>query len=210
MQRRPEITRSIVTSALAAAAVLTSGCASDPLRSVVEVVPVEVSYSFEFRGEGDAPGWPGPDGATVEGESIEGVQPWHMLELCGLEEPSDESEWAVVVAVVDVFGVLGSSDAGAQQLNPELGPVDLGYPLLVDLGAGEAPYDDGVPTIHGVEITRGGFSDALLQASWRETVTRSSMLHTTIAVSRFQDVGMLDGLSDMRFAWVVFGWKISF
>lgn len=99
--------------------------------------------------------------------------------------------------------------SGTTQLNPELGPMDLGYPLLIDLGAGEAPYDDGVRTIHGVELTRGGFSDAVVQASWRESVTPSSMLHATVALTRLQDLGLIEGAAEMRFTWLVVGWKTS-
>lgn len=190
---------------VAALSAITTGCATDPIRSVVEVVPANVSYSFDVSVQ--------LGGAQLP---VAFVNPSLAEEDVQAELHGDDLgrgpvvRWASTASEgvsSDVEGALGE---GQKQLDPELGPMDLGYPLLIDLGAGEAPYDDGVPTIHGVELTRGGFSDTVLQASWRESYTRTTMLHATVAWSRFQDLGILDGLEDMRFAWVVIGWKASF
>lgn len=99
---------------------------------------------------------------------------------------------------------------GPAQLDAGLGPVDLGFPLLIDLGAGDAPYDDGIPTIHGVESKRGGFSDSIVQMMWRETLSPMTSVHTGAAIRRYQDLSILDGLEDARFAWAVIGLQWRF
>lgn len=99
---------------------------------------------------------------------------------------------------------------GPAQLDPGLGPVDLGYPILIDLGAGDAPYDDGVRTIHAEEPKRGGFSDTIIQMLWRQTVSPMTSVHTGAALQRFQDLGILDGLSDAEFAWAIVGLQLRF
>ncbi|QDV05496.1 hypothetical protein Poly30_09940 [Planctomycetes bacterium Poly30] len=202
--RKPRIASLVL--AMAGIACLAS-CSATSVRSVVDVVPANLSYSFEQR-------TPPESLPTAEAPS-ERRSPDHGV--AGRELNSDVpagTGWSLHRQPEDPFdsgpGSLTALGSGRAQLDPELGPLDLGYPLLVDLGAGEAPYDDGVRTIHGVELTRGGFSDALLQACWRERLTNASKLHATVAVSRLQDLGMLDGLGDMRFAWVVFGWTTSF
>jgi hypothetical protein len=170
---------------------LLSSCAVDPVREVVSVVPGELSFSMEITSnEPPVPKARSLEEALAGGEVALPVGAGHQME--SLED--------------HLQATLGS---GTTQLNPELGPMDLGYPLLIDLGAGEAPYDDGVRTIHGVELTRGGFSDAVVQASWRESVTPSSMLHATVALTRLQDLGLIEGAAEMRFTWLVVGWKTS-
>lgn len=98
--------------------------------------------------------------------------------------------------------LLGSSPV---QLDPGLGPIDLGYPLLVDLGAGDAPYDDGVPTIHVDEPKRGGFSDSVIQVTWREQLSSHLSVHGGAAIFRYQDLGILDSLPESRFGFAVVG-----
>lgn len=96
------------------------------------------------------------------------------------------------------------------QLDPSLGPVDLGYPILVDLGAGDAPYDDGVRTIHGEEIKRGGFSDSVIQIQWRQPVVPGWSITGGASMFREQDLGILDGLETARFGWALLGVMGSF
>lgn len=110
------------------------------------------------------------------------------------------------------FGTPGGTvfGSGPAQLDADLGPVDLGYPLLIDLGAGDAPYDDGVATIHAEERKRGGFSDSIIQMMWRERLSPQTSIHTGAALQRFQDLGILDGLSDAEFAWAVVGLQFTF
>ncbi|MEM8713796.1 MAG: hypothetical protein AAGG01_22875 [Planctomycetota bacterium] len=200
---------------LAAPTVLSS-CAGARVRSVVDVVPEQISYELEAEvvQRSSARNIPDEDrpaerplsgielqealramlASDVELDEAGGEPRDHLAGKLGMQEPAS------------AFDGMGS---GARQLDPDLGPMDLGYPLLVDFGAGEAPYDDGVATIHGVELTRSGFSDSVLQAAWREQWSTHSMLHLTVAFTRYQDLGIMDGIEDTRFAWCVVGWKAS-
>lgn len=99
---------------------------------------------------------------------------------------------------------------GPSQLDPGLGPVDLGYPLLVDLGAGDAPYDDGVETIYAEEKKRGGFSDTVIQVHWRHRLGPALSFHGGASMFRYQDLGIIEGLSDARFGWAVLGIQLQF
>lgn len=96
------------------------------------------------------------------------------------------------------------------QLDPDMGPVDLGYALLVDLGAGDAPYDDGVETIHAVEAKRGGFSDTVIQLKWRESIRPGLSITGGASLFREQDLGILDGLGTARFGWATLGIAVRF
>ncbi len=99
---------------------------------------------------------------------------------------------------------------GPTQLDPEQGPIDLGLRVHINFGASQAPYDDAMQSIHGVVPGRSGFSDSVLQLSWRERVGDGYGLHGTAALTRFQDEPILDGLSDAEFTWFVFGIHSSF
>lgn len=104
----------------------------------------------------------------------------------------------------------GAFDGGGPlQLDATLGPVDLGYRVLVDLGAGEAPYDDAVSPIHSVEPRRGGFSDSVIQVSLRESLGPHLRLHGTAAVSRTQELSLLDSLPEADFTWFVVGLQLA-
>ncbi len=192
-------------AAIAALTVFVSSCATESTRAVVDVVPRDLSYSLEVAATESA----GVQELVLESPLTGGSAVLAMEESA--EEPLSgdrQSGWVQEpedMGFMDLGKTLGS---GVTQLDPERGPMDLGYPLLIDLGAGEFPFDDGVRTIHGVELTRGGFSDAVVQASWRESMTPASMLHATVAMTRIQDLGMIEGIDEMRFAWAVLGWKI--
>lgn len=94
---------------------------------------------------------------------------------------------------------------GSLQLDAEAGPVDLGYPLLIDLGAGHAPYDDGVAPLAAEPLGRGGFSDSVIRFTWRERIAPATSLTGGAAFLRNQDSSVLEGLSDARFGFVVLG-----
>lgn len=113
----------------------------------------------------------------------------------------------VAVAAATLSEVAGDRPL---QLDPVMGPVDLGYPLLVDLGAGEAPYDDGVETIHAVEAKRGGFSDTVIQLKWRESIRPGWSITGGASMFRQQDLGILDGLGTARFGWATLGIAMRF
>ena len=201
MLRRTSKSRLNSATVLVALGALVSGCATTSVRAVVDVVPAGLSYAMETRSS-ESVGK--PELAT------DALLETAVVEPTGAESTVGES--LAAASAPEDFGFMGlqaTLGSGRTQLDPELGPMDLGYPLLIDLGAGEAPYDDGVRTIHCVERTRSGFSDAVLQASWRESMSPSSMLHATVAVTRFQDLGMLEGADEMRFSWFVIGWKVS-
>ena len=99
---------------------------------------------------------------------------------------------------------------GPTQLDPEQGPIDLGLRVHINFGASQAPYDDAMQPIHGVVPGRSGFSDSVLQLSWRERVGDGYGVHGTAAITRFQDEAIVDGLSDAEFTWFVFGIHSSF
>lgn len=206
MLRRYSKSRPTLTTILVVLGGLVSGCATSSVRAVMDVVPKGLSYSMETAAI-ESPGMPD---VAVSGE-FEQDALGGRIEGTPVVESETENRSPLAIAPMEMgpLSLRATLGSGRTQLDPELGPMDLGYPLLIDLGAGEAPYDDGVRTIHSVEMTRAGFSDALLQASWREAITTSSMLHATVAMTRFQDLGMLEGADEMRFAWFVLGWKIS-
>ena len=168
---------------------LLTGCQSSSVRSVVDVVPEGLSHSLEvvhftepivrLTDSDDAPG------DAPKGSSLKELHDPHFL---------------------DLEVMLRSSTA---QFDPELGPMDFGFPLLIDLGAGEAPYDDGVRPLFYADVGRSGFSDTVIRASWRESISTATMLHATVAMSRLQDLGLLEGASEMRFSFFVLGWKTS-
>ena len=109
-------------------------------------------------------------------------------------------------------GVLGGliGNDGPMQLDPDQGPVDFGLAMHVNLGAGEAPFDDAMHAIHPEGPGRTGFSDSVLQFSWRERMGETYGLHGTAALSRYQDLAIIDSLEDAELAWVVVGVHASF
>ena len=89
-------------------------------------------------------------------------------------------------------------------------PVDIGLPLTVDFGVGEAPYDDGTTPLHRGCVGPGGFSDTVLSFVWRQPVALGVSLQARAAMAREQDLALLEGLPDARFAFAVFGVSVSF
>lgn len=94
---------------------------------------------------------------------------------------------------------------GVAQLDATAGPVDLGYPLLIDLGAGDAPYDDGVAPLDPAHLGRSGFSDSVMRFTWRERLTPNASWTGGAAFLRAQDSSVLEGLADARFGFAVLG-----
>lgn len=101
-------------------------------------------------------------------------------------------------------------DGEVQIPDPDKAPVDMGLPFQLDLGAGEAPYDDGVRALHVNTPGRPGFSDSVIQLTWRERVSEDLGLHGTAAMLRFQDIAIIDGLADAEFGWFVLGVHTTF
>jgi hypothetical protein len=90
------------------------------------------------------------------------------------------------------------------------GRVDLGLPLLVDFGVVEAPYDDGAAPFDREALGSGGFSGSVLSLLWRRPLPRGLVLQGQACLVRDQDLGLLDGLGDARFAFAVLGISVSF
>lgn len=97
---------------------------------------------------------------------------------------------------------------GVAQLDATVGPLDLGYPLLIDLGAGDAPYDDGVEPLDAVQLGRSGFSDSVMRFTWRERLTANASWTGGAAFLRAQDSSVLEGLADARFGFAVLGLEL--
>ncbi len=178
-------------------------CATDGTRAVMDARPRVSKAEW-------ASVHPTLDLAIVAMESADGAEdeagdPWEGA-TWSLEDLGSHGLIQDASAKVE-FELLGE---GPAQLDPGLGPVDLGYPLLVDLGAGDAPYDDGVETIHAEENKRGGFSDTVIQMHWRHQLGPEMSFHGGASMFRYQDLGILDGLSDARFGWAVLGIQFRF
>ena len=186
-------------------AIATTSCGGSSLRPVVGVEPIVADAVWTSDGALERPA-EAVDAADLA-RSLRSIENWILSE----SESLDADERA---SLADDSGARGPASPwmgrGPAQLDPGLGPVDLGYPILIDLGAGDAPYDDGVRTIHAVETKRGGFSDTIIQMLWRQPVSPMASIHTGAALQRFQDLGILDGLSDAKFAWAIVGLQLRF
>jgi hypothetical protein len=88
--------------------------------------------------------------------------------------------------------------------------VDLGLPILVDFGVGEAPYDDATTQLHRGALGSGGFSSSVLSVVWRRPLPRGFILQGQASLVRDQDLSLLDGLGDARFGFAVLGLCVSF
>lgn len=164
--------------------VLGACAAHDPVRAVVALAPESVQYTRVSAVDASSPA---PMRFAVLPDEVLSALSATLLDL-------------------DAGGVLG---AGPVQLDADAGPVDLGYPLLVDLGAGDAPYDDGVLPLAADGVKRGGFSDSVIRVTWRERFAPSASLTGGAAFLRHQDIGILDGLPEARFGFLVLGVEIT-
>ena len=84
------------------------------------------------------------------------------------------------------------------------------WPLEVDLGAGEFPYDDQMHPVDGSPAGRAGFSSSIIRLTWREALSGPFGVHGTAALSRVQEDPLLEALSDMRLSWLAVGLHASF
>ncbi len=197
---------------------LAPSCRVATTRAVVTDRPIAVEY--EVRSVAGSDRSLGPRTATLPDEPTDGLreaeaQPMGALRAEPFGGPTSSRGVFVPDAAIDgreaartTLAALLVGD-GPLQLDAEKGPLDLGYLAQVDLGAGEAPYDDAVGPIHGVELRRGGFSDSVLQVSVRKSLVRGLRLHATGALAREQDLSFLEGLPDSRFSWMVVGCYLS-
>ena len=167
----------------------------DPLVTRVEVVSSLDSDAMSIAGSGDAE--TRPLRARPRPEN-----------LAALMEAAARTRDDQLGAARPFEKMMG--DDGPTQLDPEQGPIDLGLRVHINFGASQAPYDDAMQPIHGVVPGRSGFSDSVLQLSWRERVGDGYGNHGTAAITRYQDEAIVDGLSDAEFTWFVFGIHSSF
>lgn len=116
--------------------------------------------------------------------------------LPGTRIPSEASEPAV------------GDDAGFME--PGSGPVRAGLPIELDFGVGEAPYDDGTTPTHRGATGPGGFSDTVLSLAWRQPVAAGLSVLARAALTRDQDLAILEGLPEADFAFAVLGVAVSF
>ncbi len=115
----------------------------------------------------------------------------------------------------DVVPIRGTRDeprdplAGieASQATPQ-GPGWAGVRL--EIGAGQAPYDDAPSPNALLPIGTTGFSDSLMRLVIEEPVGGGISLLGSLAASRYQDEPILDGLRDSEFAWISFGIQFRF
>jgi len=170
---------------------LTAGCRSTENRPVVEHGDAAQLWAL----------WRRPVVAS------QGVQALEVLVRAG----------GVVVAEVArslEAAVPGSADprVGAFDVAGDPGPalVDLGLPVLVDFGVGEAPYDDCTAPLHPGALSSGGFSGSVLSLVWRRPLPLGLVLQGQAALVRDQDLSLLDGLGEARFGFAVLGLSVSF
>lgn len=82
--------------------------------------------------------------------------------------------------------------------------------LRLDLGAGQAPYDDAPPTYALLPTGSGGFSGSLVRVVYEGTPVGGVSFQGGVAASRFQDEPLMSGLRDAELAWLSFGLRFRF
>jgi hypothetical protein len=85
-----------------------------------------------------------------------------------------------------------------------------GWPVEMDLGAGEFPYDDRMHPVDGTSIGEAGFSSSIIRVTWRGSLSGAFGIHGTAALRRAQEDPLLDVITDMRLSWLAVGLHVSF
>ncbi|MEM6673592.1 MAG: hypothetical protein AAF726_12170 [Planctomycetota bacterium] len=204
---RSETTTHLRTLAGAALlTVFTTACAQTGARPVLSVDANVVDVEIAAARTVDGPVGPLADGRSDAPEAVsEAVDDLSLDVLLGEARDAQQRALRPKRGIDRVIG-----DEAPQQLDPEQGPVDLGLKLMVNFGSREAPYDDAMPPIEGMVVGRPGFSDSVLQVTWRERVGENYGFHGTAALTRFQDLAIVEGIADAEFAWFVLGVHASF
>ncbi|MEZ6017696.1 MAG: hypothetical protein R3F49_21490 [Planctomycetota bacterium] len=122
---------------------------------------------------------------------------------------SDRLDLGPKRAVADLDGPSGSHEI---DLLFDDGPLqaDVGLPVTVNFGVGEAPYDDGTLPIHRGCVGPGGFSDSILSVVWQQPLPGRVAFEGRAAMVRDQDRTIFESLSDAHFAFAVLGFSVSF
>jgi len=82
--------------------------------------------------------------------------------------------------------------------------------FALDLGVGEAPYDDGPKPFDPMRYGRAGFSDALIRVSYEHAIGGGAFLVGSASAFRVQDEHIFSALQDLDMSWAVIGIRISF
>lgn len=104
----------------------------------------------------------------------------------------------------------GAPAAGDRPESRSAGLIPLGWPLEIDLGVGEAPFDDEMHPLDVAEIGRAGFSNSVIRFTWREQLDGPIGIHGTAALSRTQEDPLFESLTAARLSWVALGFHASF
>lgn len=114
----------------------------------------------------------------------------------------------------DVTGVI--SDGSHHSLESISGDLDLVTPnfrpvsqIIIDLGVGEAPYDDGFLDYALDFSPLVGFSDALMQLEYRAQLQPGTSVFGIAAMNRVQDETILQAMGENDWAWFAFGVQFS-
>ncbi len=127
-----------------------------------------------------------------------------------------------VTSVVEISGVDRSSEADIRGLMGEVAegtaPEDLDMALpdplpnseiIIDLGVGEAPYDDGFLDYALDYSPLVGFSDALMQLEYRAQIRPGTSVFGIAAMNRIQDETIMQAMGQNDWAWIAMGVQIS-
>ncbi|MCA9002488.1 MAG: hypothetical protein KDB61_11225 [Planctomycetes bacterium] len=91
----------------------------------------------------------------------------------------------------------------------DIPPVLPSSAIVVDLGVGEAPYDDGFLDYEMDFSPLVGFSDALMQLEYRTQIRPGASLFGIAAMNRVQDDSILQAMGQSDWAWFAMGVELS-
>ncbi|MFT4647259.1 MAG: hypothetical protein ACI9X4_000469 [Glaciecola sp.] len=81
--------------------------------------------------------------------------------------------------------------------------------IIIDLGVGEAPYDDGFFDYALDYSPLVGFSDALMQLEYRARIRPGTSVFGIAAMNRIQDETILQAMDQNDWAWIAMGVQFS-
>ncbi|MDF1837951.1 MAG: hypothetical protein P1V35_08785, partial [Planctomycetota bacterium] len=81
--------------------------------------------------------------------------------------------------------------------------------LIIDLGVGEAPYDDGFFDYALDYSPLVGFSDALMQLEYRAQLRPGTSVFGIAAMHRVQDETIMQAMDQNDWAWIAMGVQFS-
>lgn len=170
------------------------GCSSPQVRAVPDVTPPVRGHEILLSAQTDAGAFSTAERNAAANGSF---KPAAVIDPVGAQRQG-VPRWPVEALVDDLPETESLSWAGE------------GWPLEVDLGTGEFPYDDTMHPVDGAALGRAGFSNSIIRLTWRESLAGPFGVHGTAALSRAQDDPLLETLSDMRLSWLAVGVHASF